>query len=258
MHTSRSDELQKNPLRNRRVRVRNIRLFVGLMALSFGSLVHAEQLKVIELFTSQGCYSCPAADKLIHELASKNDSILNLEFHVDYWNKLQYRNSGNWEDPYSKADYTKRQRRYSALGLRGERGVYTPQAVINGVFGHVGSNRRALNRELKAEVSFPLNVHVGTDDRGLQITILGDKAHDARVFLVTYLEKTETNVTGGENHDKLMKNYNVVLDMRPIATLSETDQQPLSVSYAAAENKDCAVLVQLAGQGPIIGAARCP
>lgn len=222
-------------------------------------LSYANELKVIELFTSQGCYSCPAADKLVDKMASNDPSILNLEFHVDYWNRLQYRNAGNWVDPYSSAEYSERQRRYSAMNLKGQTGVYTPQAVINGQYAHVGSNKRALNRGLKSMQAMPISVSIAdAGDDAVSVTVSGDIEGDANVFFVSYLKKIETEITGGENNNKRLPNFNVVTEMQPIARLSESKAKPIKVSHVREANRGCAVLVQIPGQGPIIGAARCP
>ncbi len=225
----------------------------------FSAPAFAEKLKVIELFTSQGCYSCPPADELMAELAAEDESILTLEFHVDYWDQLQYGSAGNWVDPYSSPDYTQRQRQYSAMKLRGENGVYTPQAVVNGVYGHVGSNRRAVNKGLDIKTAMPVNVSVERkDDTTLNVNVSGDENIDADVFLVQYLKKTETTITSGENHDKVMENHNVVTDMISLAKLADASKSPLQVSYAGGDNRGCAILVQARSQGAILGAARCP
>jgi len=194
-------------------------------------------------------------------MAATDADILNLEFHVDYWNQLQYRSAGNWEDPFSAAEYTQRQRQYTALNLRGENGVYTPQAVINGVYGHVGSNYRALKAGLKIATQRPLSISIGRSDATtLDIALAGqtDDVPDAHIFLVNYLKKTSTNITGGENHDKIMENHNVVVDMQMIGTVAENADSGLQVTYVGGENRGCAVLVQRERQGEILGAARCP
>jgi len=234
------------------------KLFASSLLLVSAS-AFSDDLKVIELFTSQGCYSCPAADKLIAELAKQDDRILNLEFHVDYWNKLNYRSEGSWEDPFSKQEYTERQRQYSALNLRGNNGVYTPQAVINGTHGEVGSNRGAVSKSLNAAAGQPISVTIGRiNDSTLSVNISGQIDGDAGVYLVNFLKRTQTNVTSGENHDKMMENHNVVTDMKVIAKLSEIGNEPLQVAYSGGENRGCAILVQTTQQGAILGAARCP
>jgi len=88
--------------------------------------------QLVELFTSQGCYSCPPADELLGELIEEQPDLVALEFHVDYWDDLHYGAAGVWKDPFSDAEYTLRQRRYNATDLVGKQGVYTPQMIVNG------------------------------------------------------------------------------------------------------------------------------
>lgn len=219
----------------------------------------AQGLKVVEMFTSQGCYSCPAADKLLGELAEIDGDILNLEFHVDYWNRLVYRGVGSWEDPFSSAAFTQRQRQYEALNLKGENGVYTPQAVINGVYGSVGSNRKTMNKGLAMKVNMPVSVGIDKQDEStLNVSVNGKAGLDAKLYLVSFLKTTKTQITSGENHDKVMVNHNVVTEMQPIASLADATGQSIPVAFEGGENRGCAVLVQAAQQGPILGAARCP
>ena len=85
---------------------------------------------VVELFTSQGCYSCPPAEAYLAELAERTD-IVALEFHVDYWDSLTYMWHGQWKDPFSSPQYTARQRDYN-VAIRDQSGVYTPQMIIDG------------------------------------------------------------------------------------------------------------------------------
>ena len=94
---------------------------------------------VVELFTSQGCYSCPPAEAYLAELAERTD-IVALEFHVDYWDSLTYMWHGQWKDPFSSPQYTARQRDYN-VAIRDQSGVYTPQMIIDGRYEAVGSRR---------------------------------------------------------------------------------------------------------------------
>ncbi|MGV6817330.1 MAG: DUF1223 domain-containing protein [Thiotrichales bacterium] len=93
---------------------------------------------LLELFTSQSCYSCPPADALLKSLDESQPDIVALEYHVDYWDDLQWGNAGNWEDPFSHTAFSERQRRYHQAGLSGRGGVYTPQLIINGATALVG------------------------------------------------------------------------------------------------------------------------
>jgi len=93
----------------------------------------------------------------------QQDDVLGLEFHVDYWNLLNYGSAGTWVDPYSKAEYTFRQRKYNnpnVTAIDQYTGVYTPQAVINGRYGVLGSDPRAISKGLAITESLPLSVAV--------------------------------------------------------------------------------------------------
>jgi hypothetical protein len=100
---------------------------------------------LVELFTSEGCSSCPPADELLSSVknnALKNgQNIITLSYHVDYWNKL------GWKDPYSKHQYTVRQENYSRV-IPGKE-MYTPQAIVNGEYAFVGSNKTAMKENIE-------------------------------------------------------------------------------------------------------------
>lgn len=226
----------------------------------FGGNAHANDVKLVELFTSQGCNSCPAADKLVASLTGKDPQILTLEFHVDYWDKLNHRNMGTWKDPFSSPEFTKRQRQYSSLNLAGENGVYTPQAVVNGSYALVGSNRRAMKKAVVAASStMPVSVNIQRiNDAFLNVGIAGDTANAANVYFVSFLKETETQITSGENNNKLMRNHNVVTELRLIGSLGELAAQQTEIAFPQQDNVGCAVLVQPASLGAILGVGRCP
>ena len=96
-----------------------------IAGLSFLPLGVASAAPMVELFTSQGCYSCPPADEHLVELIENNPDLVALEFHVDYWDDLNYGAAGTWKDPFSNAAYTQRQRQYNSYPLEGRKGVYT-------------------------------------------------------------------------------------------------------------------------------------
>ena len=216
---------------------------------------------VVELFTSQGCYSCPAAEKYLGKLKrARGDQIIALEFHVDYWNDLVWGSAGNWEDVHSKPEYTARQRRYSAVRLQGRGGVYTPQMVVGGRYAAVGTSGRAIEKhidQLQRE-SAPLTVRASFEDRNLQIAIEGEVPDGAFVWLASYDLKHTTEVTAGENNGKTLDNYNVVTALRKIGAW-QNEQVNLTVpGVVLGENQGCAVFVQNERLGQILGAAKCP
>lgn len=208
---------------------------------------------VVELFTSQGCSSCPDADAFLGEIA-KRDDVVALSFHVDYWNYI------GWEDRFATPQTTARQAAYKeTLGLAY---VYTPQMVINGARHEVGSDRDAVTRAVaRAQQNPGLRLPVtveGDGAGGLRISIPAAPFEDeAVVWLATFDRKHATEVTAGENTGRTMVNHHVVRNFRPIARWrGEAMELALSAEDVMQdEGADaCAVILQQSGNGPIIGA----
>ncbi len=155
---------------------------------------------LIELFTSQGCNSCPPADAYLGDLAQRRD-VIALAFHVDYWNYI------GWKDPFSDAAWTERQRTYSrSLGTSQ---IYTPQVVVDGGDHAVGSDRRAVERLIgeAAKRDRPVLAAKRTVE-GLRLTIEG--AGEGEIWVVGYDPRHETKVPRGENAGKTLTEFNVV------------------------------------------------
>ncbi len=235
---------------------------VVALSLMMTSGAQAQGVKVIELFTSQGCSSCPPADELLGEFMSNRDDVLALEFHVDYWNSLVYGADGSWTDPFSAPEYTERQRIYRSKKLRGREGVYTPQAVVNGSFVAVGSDKRRLKKELNRAAELPLSLQLNEDDSQLLVTIKPtedrpwtDLEKQADVVFVRFIKQVETEITAGENRHLTIANHNVVTHIEPISADSRGEYR---VNPETSENEGCAILVQPRNLGPILGAAVCP
>ena len=167
---------------------------------------------VVELFTSEGCSSCPPADDVLRELASEatrtGRHVYPLAFHVDYWNGL------GWPDPYSSGMATTRQQTYSrALG---EQGVYTPEMIINGRDAFVGSNRTRAHRSIEAALSKPeathIVLHATRSDSGVSVDFAfsGAPIH-ASVLQVAFVQKEAVSqVKAGENAGRSLHHANVV------------------------------------------------
>tara|TARA_R110000787_G_scaffold9400_1_gene32858 strand:- start:541 stop:1308 length:768 start_codon:yes stop_codon:yes gene_type:complete len=214
---------------------------------------------VVELFTSQGCYSCPPAEAFLGELARER-TVLALEFHVDYWDDLVYGAAGKWKDPFSKAEYTRRQTVYNQR-LRGRPNVYTPQMVVDGRLEAVGSRRlQVLSAIQRAEkdrtgrVGIDVSLTAGTVSA---VSLSGKLQTPGTVWLVRFLKERETRVQAGENKGKSLRSRNIVTELRDIGGWAGT-QNTIAVSgFTLADGEGCAVLVQAPGQGPILGAAPC-
>ena len=204
---------------------------------------------VAELFTSQGCSSCPPAEAFFSELAEQED-ILTIEWHVDYWDDLVHGGS-RWKDPYSKKVFTDRQRSYNR-SLRGQSSVYTPQAIINGHFEGAGSRPAAVNDMI--ENAPALNVPVEIQDN---LVTIGASSKAADVLFVRLLKKHETTIKGGENKGRKLFGSNIALSAKVIGT---TGSAPLTLTLPAVNtDESCAILIQpINGDvGQVLGAAKC-
>jgi len=180
------------------------------------SLAAVDPPAILELFTSQGCSSCPPADALLGELARRPD-VIALAWHVDYWNYL------GWRDPHASKDWTERQRAYARL-LHDE--VYTPALVVNGAAMVVGSDRRAVQAAMTSAASLPLRLSVRRAANRLTIDLsgsdMGGGAAPAELLLVGYDAETTTRVGAGENGGRMLREYRVVRSARRLDPVSAT------------------------------------
>lgn len=211
---------------------------------------------VVELFTSQSCYSCPPAEALLGKLAGRPE-LIALEFHVDYWNDLVYGAAGRWTDVHSSPAHTARQRTY-ANRLGG--GVYTPQMVIGGRAETVGSREGDIERAIAAARKLPrIALAVAANDTGgLRIRGSATGRPPAELWLVRYLEQETTRVRAGENRGKVLVNHHIVTGMSRLADWPLADDVLTVAPPELPSGEGCAVLLQASGQGPILGAAPCP
>ena len=209
--------------------------------------VHAADTRpvVVELFTSQGCSSCPPADAYLNELTRSRDDVLTLAFHVTYWNEL------GWEDPFSLEASTQRQRRYAQ---RFGAGPYTPMIVVDGESFMVGSNRgqvasgigKAMNDIVTAA---PISIVRNAD--GLSISV-GAGEGEGDVVLVGFDREHTTKVGRGENGGRALTESSAV---RSIRSIGMWNGSALALREVAPDGENVAVLLQ-ASNGHIIGAAR--
>ena len=225
----------------------------GLVAGGMSTQANAGATAVVELFTSQGCSSCPPADKLFNTLADRTD-ILTLSFNVDYWDYL------GWKDTLASPDNSQRQRNYAAA--RGDGQVYTPQAVIDGMTHVTGSNESAIDAAIDS--AGPLKVPIALASTGDSVTVNIGAAPGmphATLWLVMYDRAITVPVRRGENTGKTITYANVVKKLRPIAMWKG---EPMSVDLPKSEMTQakagrCAVLLQTEAAGglpgPILGAA---
>lgn len=217
---------------------------LALLGAAFGPAAAAERPVVVELFTSQSCSSCPPAEALIGRLAHEGGGILPLAFHVTYWNHL------NWRDPYALTAATARQDAYAAR-LGGS--SYTPEAVIDGTVGLVGSDEAALREAVaRARAAGPgIPVALTRQDEKFVVRV-GPGTGAGRVLLVGFDPSHTTRVLRGENAGRTLEQANVVRSLHDLGRWSGG-----AATFAAArpEGDTAAVLLQ-AEDGRILGAAR--
>jgi hypothetical protein len=147
---------------------------------------------VVELFTSQGCSSCPPADEYLGELAHRRD-VIALAFHVDYWDYI------GWKDPFASPDFTRRQRAYAgALGLRG---LYTPQMIVDGRADAVGSDRARVEDMVRGSMSVPklaLGLEPGAAEGQARLVLPEARfERPATIWLALYEREARTKVNFG-------------------------------------------------------------
>jgi hypothetical protein len=206
---------------------------------------------VVELFTSQGCSSCPPADELLAELAGRPD-VVALSLHVDYWDYI------GWKDPYASPQYTARQQRYTeSLNLRY---VYTPQIVVDGYVNVVGTRRAEVLAaiETAARRDRAIDISFVTSNGGIVIIPEGHAPDEgATVWLAVYDREQVTEIKRGENAGRKLRNANVVRSFERLGTWTGARLEiPLDLAGARARGRDgCAVIVQRGRAGPILAAA---
>jgi hypothetical protein len=200
----------------------------------------------VELFTSQGCSSCPPADALLGEIAN-DPSVIALAFHVDYWDYI------GWKDPFALPQSAQRQRGYAqSLQLSS---TFTPQAIIDGRTSIVGSSRRSLQNETSGKrTGLPIDAVVNKD---ILTVSLGDRDDHARldVMLIAYQSNASTTVGRGENSGHTLKEFNIVRAFQQIDIWDgKAHKFDIALATLPKEANKVALLVQQPNQGQIVGA----
>jgi hypothetical protein len=221
-------------------------LLLGLLAgLSPVAGLAAERPVVVELFTSQGCSSCPPANAYLNEMSRGRRDVLALAFHVTYWDRL------GWKDPFSMAAATDRQAVY---GRRFGDGSYTPEIVVDGAAGMVGSDRDAVEPAIEnAKRNGPTAAAVNVTRNGEQVAIeVGAGTGSGRILLIGFDHEHTTAIGRGENSGRTLTEANVV---RSIRSVGQWSGAALRLNERFPEGQDVAVVLQ-ASDGRIIGASR--
>jgi hypothetical protein len=196
---------------------------------------------LVELFTSEGCSSCPPADRLLESLDSQ---VFVLSEHVDYWDRL------GWRDPFSAHSNTLRQEGY-ARGF-GTEGPYTPQMVIDGVTEFVGNDtRRAMAEIVRARSREKIGVHLARTESGVQVRI-DPAAKSAEVWLALADDSATSHVAAGENKGRQLHHVAVLRSLRKIGSVKRGAAFEQSVAVPPGTGR-VIVFVQDSGLGKVFG-----
>ncbi len=204
----------------------------------------------VELFTSQGCNSCPPADAYLGRLAVRPD-IVALSFHVDYWDYI------GWKDPYASRETTERQRAYARV-LK-QRYVYTPEMVVDGIGHDTGRERGPIEALLaKAQAlsptrATPLLARNVKGPLSIKLDSFPMNGRKADVTLAIYDRRHSTPVRSGENQGRMLENFNVVRHFELVSRWNGTATSWTIAGDRIGPTQGVAVLVQHADHGPMIG-----
>jgi len=194
---------------------------------------------VVELFTSEGCSSCPPADKAVANLLTEYpDNVYVLGFHVDYWDYI------GWKDAYSSHAYSNRQQQYgSKLGLSS---IYTPQAIVNGTSEFTGSDTKQLKTRVEDGLGInstaPVSITAqSTDGKTVTVNYTLQKSLPGVINIALVQLHAQSNVQRGENSGKLLQHVNVVRDFKTLPAKQPAGAISLTLP-AGLTVKDCMII----------------
>jgi len=242
-----------------RCRLLSAPLVAGLLVASCALANAGEPRALIELFTSQGCSSCPPADKLLGDLAN-DPSVVALSLPIDYWDYL------GWKDTLASPGHSARQRAYARV--RGDREVYTPQIVVNGATHVLGSDKAAVERAITLTDRNPaimaVPVQMSIDSGNLNVKVAAGKEHvSGEVWLCPLTRAIQVEIGRGENRGRAITYHDVVRSWLKLGDYSGGDGAwtvPLA-GITAQEGDAVAVMVQQGTKekpGIILGTALVP
>ncbi|MDT0559183.1 DUF1223 domain-containing protein [Ichthyenterobacterium sp. W332] len=209
---------------------------------------------VLELFTSQGCSSCPPADQLL-DIVSENEHVIGLSYHVDYWNYI------GWKDPFSKVEYSNKQRTYGTKFNSSS--IYTPQVVVNGKEHFVGSNTAIMKRKLDEYLdkeSMQIITINSTQRNNNQVTFnydISGSIDNTTLSVILVLDEKTTKVNRGENRKRTLKNSNIVIVENQFKiNQSQGEGSVLIPEFIDSSDKMSLVLITRNNKLDVIGASK--
>ena len=226
---------------------RILRMTAAFALLFAAPLMAQDRPVVVELFTSQGCSSCPPADEMLSKLEGRDD-VIAIALHVDYWDYI------GWKDKFGHADHVKRQRAYATAA--GRRTIYTPEMVVQGQTDIVGAKPMALSKAIAEHARDPKLVDLAVTRQGdtLSIAASAGRTQDMDVHMLRILPEQDVKITRGENRGRTITYTHVAQGLK---TLAQWDgRSDLSVETTVKGDDATVVIIQTAGSGPILAAAR--
>ncbi len=218
---------------------------------AFAGAAQADRLVVIELFTSQGCSSCPPADALLGELSARDD-VLPLALHVDYWDYI------GWKDEFADPAHTKRQKGYARQA--GDRTIYTPQMIVSGTDHVIGYKpmKLAMIIEKHGDQAAPVALDLTRTGNRLRIVAEAEETLTGGylIQLVSWRPSAEVAIRRGENAGRTLTYHNIVSRLVEIGQWNGQGRHAITAEIP--DDGPHAILIQRSGPGAIVAAARVP
>lgn len=225
-------------------------VIVSAAAAFAGAAAAQSQVVVVEMFTSQGCSSCPPADRIFSELA-KQDDVIALGMHVHYWDYL------GWKDNFAQEKFAMRQEHLN-MNISSRYRRVTPQMIFNGLAQVAGARINMIERELRAIRAQEPSAEIDVATRGRQLELrlisLSGQTKPSDIHLVHYLKKAVVPIESGENRGRTVSYANIVSSWETIGQWN--GRSPLRLSYTLQRDEPFAVIVQEKNFGPIYTAQR--
>ena len=218
------------------------------LCLSGGAFAQSEPVVVVELYTSQGCSSCPPADEFLATLAM-DPSIMPLALHVDYWDYI------GWADKFAMPQFTERQKDYAHQA--GSRSIYTPQMIVGGLDRVEGYKREETGELIRKHLDAAQDIGLTVDRQGNTVTIRANATASlggTTVQLVQYIPSKTVDITRGENAGKSITYHNIVKSWRSVGDW--TGAAPLNLQTDVKGSDPLVVIIQQDGPAYIVAAAR--
>ena len=221
--------------------------FAALLA--FATPVVADGPVVVELYTSQGCSSCPPADELLHSLAARSD-VIALALHVDYWDYI------GWADIFAQPAFTRRQQNYATVA--GVHTIYTPQMIIGGKDHVIGTKPMDVADAIQSHRDAPTGAQIFVQRSGNRLQITGQTTrplpNGTIVQVVRYTPEQAVDIQRGENQGRSISYANIVTEWRSVGEWNGSGDLDLTVNVTG--SSPIVVIVQEAGPGTIFAAAQ--